>query len=986
MSIGQSTATNFEVIEGEKENILPLRLGRSASALSKTIIDKATPPGDYSSKVSNISAKRLEFEERLLQELEDLDDPLELFLEYLTWINNAYPQGGQTKQSGMLELLERCLMYFRDFKSYKNDPRYVRIWMWYLELFTGSNQEKESLYVYMTRKQIGEGLTMFYESLADWLKQQQEHSQARDVLLRGIENNARPLGRLRRKLNLFDEFLSNSNIEILAVKSGESILEQDIYEGVILGQELSRIHNNTEAPLLFPSSSLKHPIFRDGSEADEDHGLRKFGWDVLDSKLHRDKENEVRKHPIEAGINAGALLQNEPIGKSADRVPIFKDSIGRTGPIYKILEMPGRKPEKVDCNFELIYPENGEEFSIEELLAISRNVYHRKLHRKRHEGLGLEGELSLSKKPKIALQEIALPALPSPAHPRSNSSNVSQNDDDVQDYQKVEKTSVLPLKDEATGQHTAARRSGPSSPTVTFFSKDAMEEVYSMFNQNYSAPQQTIENDDTTSRFAMFENFTQDFTRKTCDDLTEVRTTNSQDQVHKTPHKELESDLNSKPQKGSTTPSYKSKLQEYMTPIQERTEASFNVRVDSLQTDGNTNEDKKGGQALSYTAESSPFLTQPQSLDEQPLIISKPLSDESRMAQLKTLNPPLSAYPTFYQYNQCLKMSSLLRRIHTVSKNANKNPIVDFKKTNDLYCIRSQLGEGGYATVYLAESSTGALKALKVEKPASIWEFYILKQIQKRLGGQPVLNSIINVDSMHCFQDESYLVLNYASQGTILDLINLERERSGGTLDEILCMYFAVELMKVLECIHDVGIIHGDLKPDNCMIRFEDDLQPLSDYDANGENGWYRKGLYLIDFGRSFDLTLVPSGTKFKANWSTDQQDCPEMREGRPWTYEADYYGLAGIIHAILFGKFIETRALPNRQYALANNFKRYWRHDIWEPLFKMLLNSGENEVLPITSNMREHRMKLEEILMEQGHKLNVKISSLQTDLYKFKG
>ncbi|CEP62695.1 Mad3p LALA0_S06e01596g [Lachancea lanzarotensis] len=975
----------FDVLEGEKENIIPLRSGRSALALSKNLGQKATNMDN--GNADGIVKQRLEFEKRLLQDLEDLDDPLELFLQYITWINNAYPQGGQSKQSGMLEVLERCLMYFRDFATYKNDPRYVKLWMSYLELFAGSALERQTLYVYMTRKQIGSSLAVFYESLSAFLQHQKQYSQARDILKKGIENNARPLARLRRTFQEFDELMHNSKIEIQEVHGGESILDGDLFSSV-LGKHRAEIQEGDQRNVPLPrSSSFKHEIFKDLNEVESNNDLRVEGWDYFDSKHQRNKENEMSKQLLTSGSNIGSLKQEEPTRTSTSRLAVFKDSIGRTGPIYKMLETPGRKPEQIDCNFDLIYPTKDEEFCIEERLAMSRNVYYKVNKSKRPptaETDNHDQHRRETKKLKIPLREKTPSSFTSVPVFQEPQNSVEEHI--AQGYRTIERTSILPLKDDASETPGASKKNQPASPTVTFFSKNAINEVYSMFNQNFSLPQSTLDNDDTASKFAMFENFTQDFTRKHIDDLTEIKSNIRSEHGEKTPGKDQSSCSEPNVYKENITPTYKSKLQEYMTPIQEKTESKFNVNLAFDQLNGAVT-DNKNDALVANTAESSPFLTQPQSGGDEmtalPIVISNPLSDNNRHLLLQSVNPPLSSYKTFYQYNQPLKMSALLRKIHTVSKNANKNPIVDFKKTNDLYCIRSQLGEGGYATVYLAESSTGSLKALKVEKPASIWEFYILRQVQKRLNGQPVLSSIINVDSLHCFEDESYLVLHYASQGTILDLINLEKERNGGPLDELLCMYFAVELMKVLECIHDVGIIHGDLKPDNCMVRFEMGSQALSDYKVNSGTGWDKKGVYLIDFGRSFDLTLVPVGAKFKANWKTDQQDCPEMREGRAWTYEADYYGLAGIIHAMLFGRFIETRALPNQQYALAHSFKRYWRQDIWRPLFDMLLNSGSQERLPITSRLREHRLSLENSLEENGHRLKAKVLSLESDLMK---
>ena len=42
--------------------------------------------------------------------------------------------------------------------------------------------------------------------------------------------------------------------------------------------------------------------------------------------------------------------------------------------------------------------------------------------------------------------------------------------------------------------------------------------------------------------------------------------------------------------------------------------------------------------------------------------------------------------------------------------------------------------------------------------------------------------------------------------------------------------------------------------------------------------------LKLIDFGRSIDMTLFPAGTTFNTNCYTEDFQCIEMKESRPWT------------------------------------------------------------------------------------------------------
>ena len=39
----------------------------------------------------------------------------------------------------------------------------------------------------------------------------------------------------------------------------------------------------------------------------------------------------------------------------------------------------------------------------------------------------------------------------------------------------------------------------------------------------------------------------------------------------------------------------------------------------------------------------------------------------------------------------------------------------------------------------------------------------------------------------------------------------------------------------------------------------------------------------------------------------TDAFRCVEMREGTPWLYQADCYGVCGVVHCLLFGDYMEV-------------------------------------------------------------------------------
>ncbi|RAL59646.1 hypothetical protein DID88_000279 [Monilinia fructigena] len=267
-------------------------------------------------------------------------------------------------------------------------------------------------------------------------------------------------------------------------------------------------------------------------------------------------------------------------------------------------------------------------------------------------------------------------------------------------------------------------------------------------------------------------------------------------------------------------------------------------------------------------------------------------------------------------------------------------PSLKFPGTDRYYTLKRELGAGAFAPVFLLESSADdgeqdeneapavmgkgafdhfnrkSLEALKMEDPPSAWEFYIMRQAKRRLGVSRPAESIIDVYEMHLYKDECYLIEEYRDQGTLLDIINISRadaKSPGGVMDEILVMFFTIELFRTIEALHSKGILHGDLKADNCLVRFDalsDDDVWSPKYRRDGSGCWNKKGISLIDFGRGIDMKCFKPDVQFIADWKTGPQRlCRNERELRPWTYQIDYHGLAGIIHSMLFGKYIDTIA-----------------------------------------------------------------------------
>ena len=312
--------------------------------------------------------------------------------------------------------------------------------------------------------------------------------------------------------------------------------------------------------------------------------------------------------------------------------------------------------------------------------------------------------------------------------------------------------------------------------------------------------------------------------------------------------------------------------------------------------------------------------------------------------------------------------------------------------------VSGKLGEGGFGAVFSArdvsksggedddedldidedEDEDSSLVALKVVKPRNLWEFHVLRRIHKTLPA-PLTRSIITPHALYAFRDESHLLLELCPHGSLLDAVNRAASagisQQGACLDELLVFFFTIELLRVLEGMHAAGFIHGDLKIDNCLLRLEElpgGASSLSGmYQPNGEGGWEYRGIKVIDFGRTIDTSHFHHSQQFIADWPTDDRDCFEIREGRPWTYQTDYFGLAGIVYCMLFGKYIEASSVMHAPestdsdpiFKIATPFKRYWQMDILTRLFGMLLNPcrvREDGSLPICEELGDMRVEME--------------------------
>jgi checkpoint serine/threonine-protein kinase len=340
----------------------------------------------------------------------------------------------------------------------------------------------------------------------------------------------------------------------------------------------------------------------------------------------------------------------------------------------------------------------------------------------------------------------------------------------------------------------------------------------------------------------------------------------------------------------------------FMTPIVERTECSFpSIKGEAVYYSAKTpsrrrNEPDHTLPQIDDLLLSSPFQeivnesrpdrlrygviadAKPQPAEtESPLIKDKlcsPLNQSIRSTILEAAQPFLDSLPTYHDHHptklnkgpDLRKFSKSMKSLKPGEKTPPGYPSLTFPDSTK-YTITRELGKGGFAPVYLAvredecsesSSESSSAIALKAEEPSSAWEFYLMTLAHSRLAGQRAAVSLAQPLGLELFADEGYLLESYHDQGTVLDLSNLSKAEAAATggaglIDEAVAMFFAVELLRTMAALHEQGILHGDIKADNCLVRLGTlgQAEWSGRYMADGSGGWCAKGefcpyLYLL--------------------------------------------------------------------------------------------------------------------------------------------
>ena len=156
--------------------------------------------------------------------------------------------------------------------------------------------------------------------------------------------------------------------------------------------------------------------------------------------------------------------------------------------------------------------------------------------------------------------------------------------------------------------------------------------------------------------------------------------------------------------------------------------------------------------------------------------------------------------------------------------NLNFNTLIPVIKNNE----KIFLGDGSFSVVQLYEDKKTkikyAVKKMNSEKIEKISKNKKLINTEVNIHGRINHPNIIKLHNFFKIKNICYLILEYASDGTLFDII-----RSKRGLSETNSFYYFLQTLNAIYFLHLHSIIHRDLKPENLLIN-EKNIVKLCDF------------------------------------------------------------------------------------------------------------------------------------------------------------
>jgi eukaryotic-like serine/threonine-protein kinase len=201
------------------------------------------------------------------------------------------------------------------------------------------------------------------------------------------------------------------------------------------------------------------------------------------------------------------------------------------------------------------------------------------------------------------------------------------------------------------------------------------------------------------------------------------------------------------------------------------------------------------------------------------------------------------------------------------------------------YTLEQELGRGGFGITFKANHRyLGQFVVIKtlnesLRQQPNFAEFDRKFQDEARRLASCVHPNIVRVSDFFVEDGQPYMVMDYIAGQNLGDVVLPNRP-----LPEELAISYITQIGAALKVVHQKGLLHRDIKPQNIILR---------------QN---TKEVVLIDFGIAREFT--PGATQSHTNMVSDGYAPPEQyfAQGK-YTPATDVYALAATLYTLLTGQ-----------------------------------------------------------------------------------